>query len=734
MRKTIFGVILRMRSSLAISFLILFSLMGNAQAPTSHATGLAVSDIYCSSVTLNWTNGNGGFRLVIAFEGTAITDLPVDNVFYFGNKDYGVGSALGANQYVVYNGSGNRVVVDNLKKNTIYHFAVIEFNGGGTAYNYYTEAGYATISAATRNISVDFIIDDPYQCENVNLFTYTSSASQDASTPLDYLWKFGDGTTATTGNAAHTYSDYAIYDVSLEVSSFKCNDTMIRQDTVAPLPEFTLGLLQDSVDRGYTQDQCFFRPDGKTNFYYFKADISFKPLRGAVYDETSQFWKFGDGNTDNIGLSNRHSYVEPGNYTVRLIQSTTNNRREFCVDSSEVIVRVFPSPIDTTLIQFDSIQCFENNVFTFEHNNPNPDVVNQWDFGDGNSDVGNQVSHSFSNSGIYDFELRASDQNGCLDTFTNFVDVVPQPNNEITGLNPRYCAGDEDVTLGLTIPTGQWLTNLVNANTNVFSPIGLGENVLRYAADVDGCKDTAEVSTTIFPVPRFELGRDTSVCRGESILLSIGKDSSTVSWSTGASDSFTSVTEGGILWAEKLSNGCRWRDSINVQQISAPNIDLGADSLLCGDGVRSISIQAAEATYTWEDGYTGGGQRDITSSGTYKLVAENKCGKDSAEVTLEFLPYVCDIFIPNAFTPNGDGVNDIFRPSGNVEIRSMEIFNRWGEKLYASYNVEDGFSWDGIYQDKKAQGGHYFFIIRYLLPGDSGVSQEVASGEFYLIE
>lgn len=714
--------------------ILIFSLTGRAQVPTVHASGLTASEVYCSSVTLNWTNGNGGFRLVIASEGSPVSSLPVDNVFYFGNKDYGVGSKLSDYHYVVYNGSGSKVVIDNLKKNTTYHFSVIEFNGGGTTYNYYTDAGYATASITTRNISVDFIIDDAYQCENGNLFSFTSSASQDASTPLDYLWKFGDGTTATTKNATHSYSDYRIYNVSLEVSSFKCSDTMIRQDTVAPLPEFTLSLLQDSVDQGYTQDQCFIRPDGKSNFFFFKAGLSFKPLRGAVYSITSQFWKFGDGNTDNEGLSNRHTYTEPGEYTVRLIQSTTNNNIEFCVDSSDVLVRVFPPPIDSSLIRFDSAMCFDDNLFSFEHDNPNPLVVNKWSFGDGNSAVGNQVFHSFTSAGSYNFELRATDQNGCNDTFASSVNVVPQPENRITGLAARYCEGDADVNLGLTASQGKWLNSDVDPTTNTFSPIGLGKKILRYVTDVDGCIDTAEASTTIYLVPKFELGGDTTVCVGESILLSIKKDSSIVAWSTGAADSFTSVSSEGIVWVEKLLNGCSWRDSLYVQQIRAPSVDLGVDSLLCGGEVKSISVQIPEATYEWSDGYTGAGQRDITSSGTYKLTVTNKCGSDSAGVTLEFLPYVCDLFIPNAFTPNGDGINDIFRPSGNVEVRSMEIYSRWGEKLYASYSLEEGFSWDGTYREKKVQGGHYFFIIRYLLPSDSGVRQEIASGEFYLIE
>lgn len=86
-----------------------------AQEPTSHASNLVISDTFCSSVTLRWTNGNGASRIVIASEGTAVSSLPTDNIFYFGG-DYGSGTRLGNGQYAVYSGTGSFAVIENLKK------------------------------------------------------------------------------------------------------------------------------------------------------------------------------------------------------------------------------------------------------------------------------------------------------------------------------------------------------------------------------------------------------------------------------------------------------------------------------------------------------------------------------------------------------------------------------------------------------------------------------------------
>jgi gliding motility-associated-like protein len=453
-----------------------------------------------------------------------------------------------------------------------------------------------------------------------------------------------------------------------------------------------------------------------------------------LIDQFDLFWTFGDGGAETNLISVHHTYDEPGIYPVKLILKSTQNKIEFCEDSVKIDVQVFPSPIDSSLLEYDTLMCMKNNSFLFEHNTTNGAINHNWDFGDGNNGSGSSVSHSYAAPGMYMFELSATDQKACFANFKDSVVVIPTPNNKILGLDSRYCEGDKKVQLTTSMQGGTWISPKVNVSTDEFNPNVLGENIIKYIVDVDGCLDTTMVSTTVYPIPRFEMGNDTSVCTGNTIQLHIGKDSSTIRWSNGDTDSFTNVSSGGILWVEKRVDGCEFRDSIFVNQITQPYVNLGGDSLLCGDGVVSINIGAAEGTYVWSDGYMGGGEREITSSGTYRVVATNKCGSDSDEVALEFLPYVCDIFIPSAFSPNGDGLNDVFQPSGNVEITSMEIYSRWGELLYTSNDPKDRFGWDGMYQDKKSQNGHYFFIIRYLLPENGYGRPKVASGEVYLID
>ena len=396
-------------------------------------------------------------------------------------------------------------------------------------------------------------------------------------------------------------------------------------------------------------------------------------------------------------------------------------------------VEVLPKPIDTTFLSYDTAQCLNDNSFSLDYTNSQPGSIYSWTFGDGFSGSGSSISHSYASTGKYELTLSLVDIQGCTDFYRDTLKVIPQPDNTVTGLSASYCEGDDSVTLFTSINSGTWIGTNINPITSSFKPAQLGVNSIQYAVDVNGCKDTATLTTTVYEIPVFSLGADTSICEGTSFIKSIEKGNSSVFWSTGDRDSFTNVNTSGLLWAQKTENGCSYLDSIQIQVIVEPSVNLGRDSLLCGGGTRIVDLRNDETTYTWNDGYTGGGYRSFTESGYYTLTATNKCGKDTDDLTLEFLPYVCDIFIPNAFTPNNDGRNDIFQPSGNVEIKGMQIYNRWGEKLYQS---EDSATvlWDGIYKNTSVEPGQYFFVIQYIKPTDGSELFQIAKGVVYVLD
>ncbi len=716
-----------MHRGIWIFFLVCASKVTYAQQPTTSASGVTFSNTYCSQTRVSWTNGNGTSRIVIASKGAPFSSI-VANQFYLANSSYGSGHNFTTTEFVVYNGTASSVVVSNLEKNTTYYFSVFEYNGSGTTF-FYRTTGYPEASLTTADLQADFSIDDPYQCINGNSFTFTPTVSVGGSAALSYRWKFGDGNTSTAESPTHTYTAKNMYNVELTVSSTQCEDVIVRPDTVAPKPD--VSFIQDPSVDGNTRIQCLLSPDGSGNYYKFQNTSNYGFL-STGFSFTVKRWDYGDGtvelNTNDNFID--HVYTEAGEYEVKFVVSNSFNNVEYCTDSASLLVEVRPSPIDSSLLSLDSIQCENLNLFEFENGTADPTVVSTWNFGDGNSVNGNAVTHSYANVGTYEITLEATDGIGCYAMYKDSVRLVPQPANDFSGLGATSCLGYDAIQLNPLVAGGVWIGDDVDAD-GVFSPNTLGDSEVSYVIEAAGCKDTVTKTVTVFEVPRFSLGPDTSICSGTSFTKRIDKGTTTVSWSTGATDSFTDVTNAGILWAERTDNGCKFRDTMRVTVISAPSIELGPDTLLCGGGRKIIDVRASEATYTWSDGYTGGGTRTITSTGDYSVVVTNKCGTASDDIVLEFLPYACDIFMPNAFSPNGDGLNDLFRPSGTIIMKSMEVYNRWGELLYTS--VGDNFAWDGYANGELSQPGVYFFFIRYEKPEEEGVTPMTLSGKFHLV-
>jgi gliding motility-associated-like protein len=93
------------------------------------------------------------------------------------------------------------------------------------------------------------------------------------------------------------------------------------------------------------------------------------------------------------------------------------------------------------------------------------------------------------------------------------------------------------------------------------------------------------------------------------------------------------------------------------------------------------------------------------------MVAENMCGKDSISVTISIDENGCRLNFPTAFSPNGDGINDVWLPTGQVvEWVELVIYDRWGEVIYKG-NPFNG--WDGIVGGKYVQDGIYPMTIAY---------------------
>jgi gliding motility-associated-like protein len=160
----------------------------------------------------------------------------------------------------------------------------------------------------------------------------------------------------------------------------------------------------------------------------------------------------------------------------------------------------------------------------------------------------------------------------------------------------------------------------------------------------------------------------------------------------------------------KTTKGC---DSIvyyNVVLNFTPSAKLGADTCLGEKDSLVLKAVPGYNTYIWNGISTASSKYVVRQPGDYVLQIENECGMQSDTVKI-LQQCAFDIFMPNAFTPNGDGRNDLFRvpPQNYNRLISFTVFNRWGQKIFETKNISEG--WNGMNREYPAAAGTYIYII-----------------------
>ncbi|MFN0275491.1 MAG: gliding motility-associated C-terminal domain-containing protein [Chitinophagales bacterium] len=211
------------------------------------------------------------------------------------------------------------------------------------------------------------------------------------------------------------------------------------------------------------------------------------------------------------------------------------------------------------------------------------------------------------------------------------------------------------------------------------------------------------------------LGNDTLICTNETweMVLNAENEFETYEWSTGETSASITVIEPGV-YSVTAENICgNWFDEIEIEAgtvLFKP--DLGPNLVLCeGEGFTEaiLTAQEQECSYYWSTGETTQ-SISVTVPGTYWVECTNICGKVKDSVVVQLCTY---IYIPNAFTPNGDGINDFLSPVYylNVELISFEVYNRWGELMFTTNDITTG--WDGTFNDEAMPMETYVYIVRY---------------------
>ncbi len=319
--------------------------------------------------------------------------------------------------------------------------------------------------------------------------------------------------------------------------------------------------------------------------------------------------------------------------------------------------------------------------------------------------------------------------NSCgADTDTIAVDISGVPPAPVLGPDTTLCEG---ITLLLISSADaetsiEWQDGSSAPTYTVSSP---GTYTL---AESNRCGDAADTMTVDYldaPDP-FTLGPDTTLCPGESISLSTPSTAYEIRWQDGSTQP-TIIADQAQTYSLQLSNDCGdVSDNIVVDfDTRVPLLNLDPSISWCeGDIISLDASQPFVAGYLWNDGSSTPAFQ-VTAPGLYSIEVTTPCSIIAQDVDVYpgtdcVVPKIhAGIHIPNVFSPDGDGINDVFTVSfgSDLEITAMEgtIFDRWGNLVFGSKDIP--FNWDGFFNKEPVMPGVYAFVIRieYLLEGDS---------------
>lgn len=560
------------------------------------------------------------------------------------------------------------------------------------------------------------------------VFTDTSTAyyftTNEAIPVVEWEWEFGSGDTALSPEAMYTFEEAGTYPVTLTVTAENgCKETIIKNVIVRPKPETSI-VVEDKcmgypvefldstlLPNGYVTywDWSFDDPNSGNNtstssepeHTYLNAGTYFPQLivttnygckdtaifnltifdapvanfehenncagENVIFNDLSTtsagtnlaswLWNFDDGTPLFYGQDAYHQYDGAGTYNVSLLITNTDG----CIDDITI-------PVDVLALELnflaDSV-CL-TNATPFENIANEPTVLWEWDFGDGNTSVEENPSHTYGYPGVHEVTFYAETEEGCSDEVKKFVYVKNNPSTAFNSDKYRGCAplcinflDYSYADLGI----GQWEWDLAESSSNAENPSycydkpGIYDIFLK-STSVEGCVDSARWDSMIhvFPNPTANFS----------------------------------------YFPEQLYS--------NNPEVEFTNLSLGASAYKWYfDNLGSSILK--DTTFFFP--YDVAAEYDVT------LIASNDSGCKDTTIQKVVVEGIFQFDIPNTFTPNGDDLNDWFYPvitGADFDHYVFDIFDRWGDKIFSSEIVEEG--WNGEYKEKMVKQDVYVWRIQ----------------------
>lgn len=210
----------------------------------------------------------------------------------------------------------------------------------------------------------------------------------------------------------------------------------------------------------------------------------------------------------------------------------------------------------------------------------------------------------------------------------------------------------------------------------------------------------------------------------------------TYKWSDGSTDSTFSIFSAGGYSVSADMGDCILSDKMVVIEVEEqPSFQ--TDTLIC-QGNKITLFAPVPGEYEWSTG-SKSSNIEITDPGIYTLAISNECGIFRYESHVETEVCDCPIFIPNVFSPDGDGQNDELLVFAACDfpllIKHFQVFDRWGNLVYASASDSvESIRWDGFSQGEPASSGVYTWFMEYTIAPKGHPEQKTLQGDITILK
>ncbi len=296
------------------------------------------------------------------------------------------------------------------------------------------------------------------------------------------------------------------------------------------------------------------------------------------------------------------------------------------------------------------------------------------------------------------------------DTDSVYVDFVPPATVDL-GPDLQPCEGTT-VTLTPTVTNATGLLWSDNSTGPSLTVTTSGTYWVEVSNPICGSvRDT--VTVTYLSPPEIELPDDTAICGGQVLTLTpILTGTGSITWQDGSQSNTYNVSTPGLYWAVAANVCGSDTDSISITVAPPISITLGPDTTICQDDTLFLD-PGTFVQYLWQDGFTAN-PYPVTIPGYYfvTVIDSNGCtGTDNIQIWTE--DCLRGLYVPNAFTPNGDQLNDVFQIVENeFTLTHLTIYDRWGKLIYEAFSANG--PWDATFRSQPVQEGAYVWKIEYI--------------------